>query len=432
MEPFIRPLTGSAHPEHVLRRLATRARHRDLPPPAALTGDWFHGSAVLAPSVAIEPVPAAGAFSTLDAPADFRSPDAPDGAVGGGWFGYLGYGLTDPGKHAEPRRLPDAAWGWADHVLRRDADGQWWFEALDATDPHSLLDDLREVVLPGSEPPGPEALPAGALGTPTAEEHRKSVRACVEEIAAGEIFQANICSRFEVDFRGDPLELFALGSERFRPARAAYVAGGWGAVASLSPELFLSREGDTVNSSPIKGTLPRRGPEDDGNAALLRSSIKDVAENVMIVDMARNDLGRVSEVGRVTVPQLLDVQPHPGVWHLVSRVRAELPDRLSNSELLSAAFPPASVTGAPKSRALEVIAELETHPREVYCGSVGLMSPLAGLELNVAIRTWEHARGTLRLGVGGGITADSDPEREWRECLTKAAPMLALLDSIET
>ncbi|MFD0486034.1 aminodeoxychorismate synthase component I [Saccharopolyspora spinosporotrichia] len=269
----------------------------------------------------------------------------------------------------------------------------------------------------------------GPVRQPDADLHRKAVRGCVEQIAAGEIFQANICSRFAVPFTGDPLEVFAAGSERFRPARAAYVAGDWGAVASLSPELFLARSGDVVHSSPIKGTLPRRGPQDDANAELLRASAKDVAENVMIVDMARNDLGRVASTGRVTVPKLLDVQPHPGVWHLVSDVRAEVPAGLSNSRLLEATFPPASVTGAPKVRALEVIGELEDVARDVYCGAVGMVSPAAGLELNVAIRTLEYSNGMLHLGVGGGITADSDPEREWQECLTKAAPLLSLLRS---
>lgn len=426
MEPFIRPLEGTASPERVLRRLAVRAEQRGLASPAALTGDWYGGSAVLAPSVAVTATPSAEAFTRLDAPDPLDGQEA-GGAVGGGWIGYLGYGLTDPGRHPRPRRLPHAAWGWADHVLRRDAEGQWWFEALDAEDPHALLDELRELVVDETPRPGGTATTAGTVAAPDADLHRKAVRSCVEEIAAGEIFQANICSRFTVGFDGDPLELFALGSERFQPARAAYVAGDWGAVASLSPELFLARSGAVVHSSPIKGTLPRRGPADDGNAALLRSSTKDVAENVMIVDMARNDLGRVAETGRVTVPRLLDVQPHPGVWHLVSDVRAEVPAGLPNSELLRATFPPASVTGAPKSRALEIIAELEAQPREIYCGSVGMMSPLAGLELNVAIRTWEHAGDVLHLGVGGGITADSDPEREWQECLTKAAPMLALV-----
>jgi para-aminobenzoate synthetase component I len=422
VELSVRPLIGTASPEHVLRRLADRARRRGLAPPAALTGDWFGGSAVLAPSVRIRPTSAAQAFSTLD-----ELPPMPPtpGAVGGGWIGFLGYGLTDPGRHPTSRRLPHAAWGWADHVLRRDAEGQWWFEALGAVEP-GLLAELSEAVAAEGEPPR-SSWQAGPMRRPDADQHRKAVRGCLDEIAAGEIFQANICSRFSIPFTGDPVELFAAGSERFRPARAAHVAGNWGAVMSLSPELFLARHGRVVRSSPIKGTLPRRGPADDGNARLLRASTKDVAENVMIVDMTRNDLGRVADVGSVTVARLLDVQPHPGVWHLVSEVCAELPEGTPTSTLLEAAFPPASVTGAPKIRALEVIAELESAPREVYCGAVGMASPIAGVELNVAIRTLEYANGVLHLGVGGGITADSDPEREWQECLTKVAPLMSLL-----
>ncbi|GAA2784285.1 aminodeoxychorismate synthase component I [Saccharopolyspora taberi] len=398
----------------MLRRLAARARRRGLPAPAALTGDWFGGGAVLAPSVAVRP--------TAEPPVDVEPGCGPE--VGGGWIGYLGYGRTDPGTHPQPRRLPDAAWGWTDHVLRRDSDGRWWFESLVPAS-SDLVAELAELVAADDRPEWPWW--SGQVRRPDADLYRKAVQGCVEEIAAGEIFQANICTRFALPFTGDLVEVFALGSERFRPARAAYVAGDWGAVASLSPELFLARHGRIVHSSPIKGTLPRRGPQDDGNAERLRSSEKDVAENVMIVDMARNDLGRVAETGRVTVPKLLDVQPHPGVWHLVSDVRAEVPADLPNSRLLAAAFPPASVTGAPKVRALEVIAELESAPREVYCGAVGMVSPVAGLELNVAIRTLELAGGMLRLGIGGGITADSDPEREWQECLTKAAPVLSLL-----
>ncbi|MGW3467475.1 aminodeoxychorismate synthase component I [Saccharopolyspora sp. NPDC000995] len=435
MPVFTRPIDGDASAAQVLRRLAARARRRGLPPPAALTGDWFGGTAVLAPSVQIAATPPELAFTTPDLPGpsgDASSPGTPSSpgqagprAVGGGWIGYLGYGLTDPGQHTRPRRLPLAAWGWADHVLRLDSDGQWWFEALRAAEP-DLVTELAEVVAAGDPPTA--TWEAGPVGRPDADQHGKAVRGCVAEIAAGEIFQANICSRFEVPFRGDPLEVFAAGSARLQPARAAYVAGSWGAIASLSPELFLARHGRVVRSSPIKGTLPRRGPHEDGNAELLRSSTKDIAENVMIVDMARNDLGRVAEVGRVTVPRLLDVQPHPGVWHLVSDVRAEVPADLPNSALLSAAFPPASVTGAPKVRALELIAELESQPRDAYCGAVGMVSPVAGMELNVAIRTLEYADGVLHLGVGGGITADSDPDREWQEVIIKAAPVLSLLE----
>jgi para-aminobenzoate synthetase component 1 len=423
VELFVRPLTCTASTEQVLRRLAERARRRGLPSPAALTGNWFDGSDVLAPSVHVRPVPAGAAFTTLD---DLPRVSAPSGAVGGGWIGYLGYGLTDPGRHAMPRRLPLATWGWADHVLRRDPQGQWWFEALRAEQPHALFAELRET-LADVQPPLPWE--SGPVDRPDADEHRKAVRNCVDAIAAGEIFQANICSRFSIPFAGQPLELFAAGSERFHPARAAYVAGDWGSVVSLSPELFLARNGRVARSGPIKGTLPRRGPQDSDNERRLRASTKDVAENVMIVDMARNDLGRVAEIGGVTVPRLLEVQPHPGVWHLVSEVRADLPADTPTSALLGAAFPPASVTGAPKPRALEIIAELESRPREVYCGAVGMASPVSGVELNVAIRTLEYADDLLRFGVGGGITADSDPEREWQECLTKAAPLLSLLDT---
>lgn len=429
MRLFVRAISGTTGAEQVLRRLGARARRRDLPPPAALTGDWFGGGAVLVPSLRAEPTEEP--FTLLDRlPRVCLPDDVPPGAVGGGWFGYLGYGLTDPGTFARPRRLPEACWGWTDHLLRRDQGGQWWFEALceDGEPEPALLEELASLVAgPGSD--GEPSWHAGSVAAPDADRHRKAVRRCVEEIAAGEIFQANICSRFSLPFEGDALDVFAAGSARFRPRRAAYVGGVWGAVASLSPELFLSRRGDVVRSSPIKGTTPRRGPADDRNAQVLRESVKDVAENVMIVDMARNDLGRVAEVGRVTTPRLLEVQPHPGVWHLVSEVRAELPEGLPNSALLAATFPPASVTGAPKCRALEVIADLESQPREAYCGAVGVASPIAGTELNVAIRTLERVGGQVHFGVGGGITADSDPGSEWQECLTKAAPLLSLLET---
>jgi para-aminobenzoate synthetase component 1 len=191
-------------------------------------------------------------------------------------------------------------------------------------------------------------------------------------------------------------------------------------VASLSPELFVRRRGDVVISSPIKGTLPRQA-----SPSALRASAKDVAENIMIVDLVRNDLGRVAATGTVTVPELLAVQPAPGVWHLVSTVSARVPTELPMSTLLNAAFPPASVTGAPKLRARQLISQWESQRRGVYCGTVGLASPIAGCELNVAIRTVEFdATGSAALGVGGGITADSDPDAEWAECLHKADPIV--------
>ena len=147
----------------------------------------------------------------------------------------------------------------------------------------------------------------------------------------------------------------------------------------------------------------------------------------MIVDLVRNDLSRVCVPGSVTVPVLLGPEPHPGVWHLVSTVTGTLSPGAGDGDLIRAAFPPGSVTGAPKVRALEIIDELETTAREAYTGAIGYRSPVAGLELNVAIRTFEFAAGKAWIGAGGGIVADSDPAGEYAECLIKATPLLAAL-----
>jgi para-aminobenzoate synthetase component 1 len=173
-------------------------------------------------------------------------------------------------------------------------------------------------------------------------------------------------------------------------------------------------------SSPIKGTLPL-----DAWPSALRASPKEVAENIMIVDLVRNDFGRVAITGTVTVPELLVVRRAPGVWHLVSTVSAQVPAELPMAQLLEATFPPASVTGTPKIRARQLISQWERDSRGIYCGTVGMVSPTAGCELNVAIRTVEFdTDGMAVLGVGGGITADSDPDAEWAECLHKAAPVI--------
>ncbi len=201
------------------------------------------------------------------------------------------------------------------------------------------------------------------------------------------------------------------------------------AVASLSPELFLRRAGHAVTSKPIKGTARRGGDPGEAAAQLaeLERSAKNRSENVMIVDLVRNDLSRVCVPGTVTVPDLLGAEPHPGVWHLVSTVEGTLGDGVTDGDLLRAAFPPGSVTGAPKVRALEIIDELELAPREAYTGAIGYRSPVAGLELNVAIRTFEFAAGRCWLGAGGGIVADSDPEAEYAECLIKATPLITAI-----
>ncbi|MFE3476336.1 chorismate-binding protein [Streptomyces bacillaris] len=255
------------------------------------------------------------------------------------------------------------------------------------------------------------------------------VRRIREHIAAGEVYQANLCRVLSAPLpeaepgRADVDALTALLA-RGNPAPYAgtiRLPGHGAEVATASPELFLRREGRTVESGPIKGTGRTE-------ADLLE---KDHAENVMIVDLVRNDLGRVCATGSVTVPDLCVVEKHPGLVHLVSTVRGELAEGAGWPELLAAAFPPGSVTGAPKSSALRIIEELERSPRGPYCGAVGWVDADRGTaSLAVGIRTfWIDRTGPgplLRFGTGAGITWGSDPEREWDETELKASRLLAV------
>jgi para-aminobenzoate synthetase component I len=388
----------------VLAAIADGVAGHGLPPPAALIGDWFGSRAVIAPSVEIDPTPAGQVFTASSGFAD-------SDAVGGGWIGYLSY--PDAGADGRPPRIPEAAGGWTDCVLRQDHDGCWWYESLTGAPMSAWLADALRT-------PGPSRHYNIVWGDADRDAHRRGVLACLDAIAAGEVYQACVCTQFAGELDGAPIDFFVDAVARTSPARAAFVGGEWGAVASLSPELFLRRAGEDVTSSPIKGTLPKTE-----EPATLRASVKDVAENIMIVDLVRNDLSRVAVTGSVTVPELLAVRPAPGVWHLVSTVSARVPVDVPMSAMLDATFPPASVTGTPKLRARQLLSVWEPHRRGVYCGTVGLASPVAGCELNVAIRTVEFgADGSAVLGVGGGITADSDPDREWDECLHKAAPII--------
>jgi para-aminobenzoate synthetase / 4-amino-4-deoxychorismate lyase len=403
------------------------------PHPVALLGAWAGGSDI----VASAPVRQCEELDATD-PGDLAGP-AGGARFGGGWIGYLGFGAADgmlpvPPAPGLPRRLPACWFGYYDHVLRRDrATGRWTFEALVTPDRADALERRFEELSQRAQAARDTRARAYSCGTfrliPSPQEHARAVGQTVRYIHRGDLFQANICLRLEADFDGDPLDAFCRAATRLDPLYAAFLRLPEGAVASLSPELFLRRTGTTVLSRPIKGTALRS--EDEAAARrqreALERSAKDRAENVMIVDLMRNDLSRVCTPGSVTVPALLRTQAHPGVWHLVSDVRGGLPPGTSDTQLIRATFPPGSVTGAPKVRALEIISELEATPREVYTGAIGYRSAVAGLELNVAIRTFEFHGDRVWLGSGGGITAASDPDAEYRECLLKAAPLIRAL-----
>ena len=245
------------------------------------------------------------------------------------------------------------------------------------------------------------------------------VRSIRTAIAAGDVYQVNLTRRLRAPLP-HPVEIAALGAALAEGHPAPYSAvvdlpAHGVRVASASPERFLRRDGDHVASSPIKGT-----------AATAEGLLpKDRAENVMIVDLVRNDLGRVCEYGSVAVPHLLEVEPHPGLVHLVSTVTGRLRPGVGWAEVLAATFPPGSVTGAPKLAALDHIARLEPVGRGVYCGAVGWVdADRRRGDLNVAIRTFWVDDGDLHFGTGGGITWDSTPTGEWEETELKARHLL--------
>ncbi|MDQ3751533.1 MAG: aminodeoxychorismate synthase component I [Actinomycetota bacterium] len=405
---------------------------RGDPQPFALIGSWAGGGALLGS----QPI------QVLDEDADpfhalTRCPVVEgdlDRVVGGGWFGYLGYGLgrrieTLPPPPPRPVPMPPFSLAFYDHLVRFDAtDGRWWFEALWSPQRAGALEERFQTIsarLGASAPPIQDYACAGFVPMPHRDRHLSAVTRAIDYILAGATFQVNLCIRLESPFSGDPLDLFSSGAAALVPPFAGYVAGTWGALASLSPELFLRRSGREVTTAPIKGTCARPSVTPaPGQGERLLASPKNIAENVMIVDLMRNDLGRVCTPGSIHVPALARAEPHPGVWHLVSEVTGELRRDVDDAALLRAAFPPGSVTGAPKIKAMELISELETTAREAYTGAIGYVSPLAGVELNVAIRTFEFAGGRAWLGAGGGIVADSDPATEWEECLMKAQPLL--------
>ncbi|WP_043776214.1 aminodeoxychorismate synthase component I [Desulfomicrobium escambiense] len=259
-----------------------------------------------------------------------------------------------------------------------------------------------------------------------------------EHLACGETYQVNFTHRLRARFDGDPWALFCRLAARQPSPHCAYVDTGDFAVCCASPEMFFEREGETVRSRPMKGTAPRGrwAGEDRAMAERLMGSEKERAENVMIVDMVRNDLGRVCRPGSVRAPELFRAERYPTLWQLTSLVEGMT--TLPTAEVMAALFPAASITGAPKVRTMHLINELEVSPRRIYTGTIGVMLPGRRARFNVAIRTVlvDRKAGTAEYGVGGGIVWDSAPRDEYRETLLKArvldapAPEFSLLETM--
>jgi para-aminobenzoate synthetase component I len=393
--------------------------------------------------LAIEPVAAVTDIADLDeaaARSGWHQPPRPgDPPFVGGLVGYVSDdcspGLLGLAPDSRPPTPPHPPLRFAayDTALCVSPDGDAWLVAADlpgmSREPATeRLDRLRRRI-DGTQPTAPARGHAttGPRTSLSRADHRAALDRIQGWITAGDLYQLNLTLQVEVGWQGGGVPLARrLWAASAGAAHAAYLRLPSGVeIVSVSPETFLRTDGDTVVTRPIKGTRPRRAdPDDDAaQARALVDSDKDRAEHVMIVDLERNDLGRVCVPGSVTVPALAAREAHPTVWHLTSTIRGTLRPGVGLGGLLAATFPSGSVTGAPKRMAVERTRLVEPVRRGVYCGAVGAVS--AGLaDFSVAIRTAVVAHGAARYGTGGGIVADSRPDAEWAEAMDKAAAFL--------
>jgi para-aminobenzoate synthetase/4-amino-4-deoxychorismate lyase len=322
-----------------------------------------------------------------------------------GFFSYeLGYCLEPKlgGLIPDERRVPLLWIGLFRAPLPLDdADTRAWLEANGGAE-RAKISDLRL--------------------SWTREQYRKEFNAVQDYIAAGDVYQINLTVKYRFAFEGDPVALYAALRRKQRVAYGALISTPELSVLSLSPELFLRREGKHMSTRPMKGTAPRgRTPREDARIKTwLAMDEKQRAENLMIVDLLRNDLGRVARIGSVEVTDLFTVETYRSVHQMTSGISAELRSDMELKDVLRALFPCGSVTGAPKVRAMEIIRELETGARGVYTGAIGHIAPSGDLQFNVAIRTVVLDGASGEMGIGGGIVADSKEESEFEECLLKA------------
>lgn len=356
----------------------------------------------------------------------------PDLPFQGGALGLFGYDL---GRRFE--RLPERAerdipladmavglYDWAivvDHrrqqvslVCHGDAQARLaWLEAQRAPDNLSAF-----------------RLTSGWQANMTAAEYQDKFERVQAFLHSGDCYQVNLAQRFQARYEGDEWQAFTRLNASNRAPFSAFLRLEEGAILSLSPERFIHLAEGTIQTRPIKGTLPRLADaqSDRQQAEKLAASPKDRAENLMIVDLMRNDIGRVAEPGSVRVPELFVVEPFPAVHHLVSTITARLPPTQTACDLLRAAFPGGSITGAPKVRAMAIIDELEPHRRNAWCGSIGYLSLCGGMDTSITIRTLTAVAGQLYCSAGGGIVADSQAAAEYQETFDKVNRILQQLE----
>ena len=370
---------------------------------------------------------------------DARVPDAYESPFAGGLIGLLAY---DFGKRLEklPQRAPDdlglpaGRFGLYDWALVSDHQQQRSFLLFHPRQPQA---ERRRLValFEAEDEPCLEAefrLQTGFQAQLQADDYRQAIERIQQYIQAGDCYQVNFAQRFDAPYQGDLWQAYRHLREACPTPYAGFLALADGAILSLSPERFLRLCEGQVETRPIKGTRPRRAEAaaDADEARALQESAKDRAENLMIVDLLRNDLGRSCRIGSVRVPELFCLESYPNVHHLVSAVTGTLAEDCDAFDLLAGSFPGGSITGAPKIRSMQIIDELERNCRSIYCGSLLYVDVRGEMDSSITIRTLLARQGRITCWGGGGIVADSRWQAEYQESIDKVRVLLSTLEDI--
>lgn len=366
-----------------------------------------------------------------------RWPDGLQLPFGAGLMGYLAYDYgrqleTLPSSARHDIGLPDLSFGLYDWCLVSDHQTQrcWlvFHPQVSAERRQRLIAQLDQA----TPPPDEFELAAPFVAEQDKGQYAAAFSRIQHYIHAGDCYQINLAQRFSSRYCGDPLTAYAALRERSPTPFSAYLETAGGALLSLSPERFIEVQNGRVETRPIKGTRPRgqTPAQDEALAAELQGCAKDRAENLMIVDLLRNDLGRSCEPGSIRVPELFSLESYPNVHHLVSSITGQLRSDCDAIDLLMRAFPGGSITGAPKIRAMQIIEELEPVRRSLYCGSVGYLGCEGQMDFNIAIRSLVCQEGQIYCWGGGGIVADSELDAEYQETLTKVSNLLDALQKV--
>jgi para-aminobenzoate synthetase component 1 len=367
-----------------------------------------------------------------------------EGIFVGGWAGYFGYELGRyieklPARAVDDLKVPLIRLCFYDRVIAYDsAENMWRAIALEVEGDSETADDklswletkIKEQKVKSKKAEQNVKIKNSSHSNMSKDEYGGAISKIRRYIQEGDVYQINFSHRIECDWNARPIDLYHWQNEHNPSPYAAYINAGDFAIVSASPEMFITIRGRVISTKPIKGTRPRVTDRfiNEKNLSELLNSEKEQAELNMIIDLERNDLGRICQYGTIKVSQPRTIEVYPTLFHAVAAVEGKLRDEITFCNVLKAVFPGGSITGAPKIRAMEIIDELEPTQRGVYTGSIGFIGIDGTVCLNIAIRTVIIRHGKAYAQTGGGIVYDSRPQAEWQETLTKAK---ALLEGIE-